>query len=126
MNGSKPLDNQRHELFAQAIAQGALPEEAYVTAGGSGKHPRQRGAEWRTIPDIEERVAYLMQKGADHVKGTEIPDIVQGILNEALGLGSDTNSSARVKAWELLGKYRGMWNEKQEHTGEINIRIIRE
>jgi hypothetical protein len=126
MNGSEPLNKQRYELFAQHIAKGELPEHAYVMAGGTGKHPRQRGAEWRTIPDINERITYLMQKGAEHVTDTEIPDILQGVTIEAKGLGPDTNSSARLKAWELLGKYRGMWSEKQEHTGEINIRIIRE
>jgi phage terminase small subunit len=126
MDGSKPLDEEQYELFAQHKAQGKSATQAYKDAGYTGKGSGQSAHNLLKKPEIQQRVKYLKNTGANHVENTKIPDIVQGLTNEALGRGPDTTSGARVKAWELLGKYRGMWSEKQEHTGEINIRIIRE
>ena len=57
------LQNQRHESFAQALAQGKTADEAYAQAGYK---PNRKNA-WRlkTNEDIAARVAELGAKAAD-------------------------------------------------------------
>jgi hypothetical protein len=44
--------------------------------------------------------------------------VLERLEREADGLGPDTNSPARIKAAELIGKHIGMWREGEgDDTG---------
>mgnify|MGYP000874315646 CR=1 FL=1 len=61
---SRPLENARHELFAQAVARGLSDSEAYREAGYKGEEPNKRSSEIRANPGISERVEWLQKQGA--------------------------------------------------------------
>jgi phage terminase small subunit len=125
MNGTKPLDNQRHERFAQHVANGASATQAYIDAGYSENGAGAGGHALLKNPNITARVEHLKDQAAKRAVITA-EWVLERLRIEAAGEGPDTSSGARTKATELLGKYLNMWAERQEHTGEINIRIIRE
>ncbi len=64
---TKPLDNTRHEKFAQELAKGQSADAAYVAAGY--KPSRKNAHRLTTKEDVKSRVAQL-QAGA--AKRTEI------------------------------------------------------
>jgi phage terminase small subunit len=125
MNGTKPLDNQRHERFAQHVANGASATQAYIDAGYSEGGATAHASRLVTNDNVAARINYLKAQAAKRAVITA-EWVLERLRIEAAGEGPDTSSGARTKATELLGKYLNMWSEKQEHTGEINIRIIRE
>lgn len=47
--------------------------------------------------------------------------VLDGLRRIAEGDGSE---SARVRAYELLGKHLGMFTEKTEHTGGMRIEVV--
>lgn len=125
MTGSTPLDNQRHERFAQHVANGASATQAYVDAGYSEGGAEANASRLIANDKVAARIDHLKQQAAKRAVITA-EWVLERLRIEAAGEGPDTSSGARTKATELLGKYLNMFSEKQEHTGEINIRIIRE
>lgn len=92
--------------------------QAAIRAGYSANTARQIGQENLSKPDI---AAAVQARSAARQARTEVTQdtVVQGLLAEARSVGEDTSQAARVKAWELLGKHVGMFEEKHrhEHTG---------
>ena len=125
MNSEKPLTNQRHERFARLIAEGRSATAAYTEAGYSPNGAEASASTLLRKPKVAERIQHLKQQAAQRTVITA-EWVLERLRLEAEGLGPDTSSGARTKATELLGKYLTMWNDKQEHTGDIRIRIIRE
>lgn len=75
------LENQRHEIFAQALAKGKTQDEAYKIAG---YQPSEPNASRLTRNDkVQARVAELAERGADRA---EI-DIAR-VLKELVRLGT--------------------------------------
>jgi len=62
---AKPLHNQRHERFAQYLAQGKTADESYELAGF--KPHRGNASSLRAKQSIQDRVAYLQVKQAEKV-----------------------------------------------------------
>jgi len=92
--------------------------QAAIRAGYSAKSARSIGEENLTKPDIKTAIQI---RQASREKRTEIAqdDVVKGLLSEAKYFGSGASPSARVRAWELLGKHVGMLDERYrlEHSG---------
>ena len=126
MNGSEPLTNARHERFAQEIVKGKSATQAYIDAGYSPKGAGAGGHGLLKKTNVNDRIRYLEKQAADKAGWLTKEDVLDRLRIESEGLGPDTSSGARAKATELLGKYLQMWNEKQEHTGDIRIHIVRE
>ena len=49
--------------------------------------------------------------------------VYQGLLDEAQGIGLDTNSAARTQAWLQLAKLKGMFREDNAQKAPF-IRIL--
>jgi phage terminase small subunit len=62
------LKNPRHELFAQALASGKSPSEAYRAAGYRG--PRQAANRLAARPDARARIDTILEKGAKRAEVT--------------------------------------------------------
>jgi phage terminase small subunit len=62
MNGSKPLDNQRHERFAQHVANGASATQAYIDAGYSETGANAHSARLAANGSVASRIDYLKPK----------------------------------------------------------------
>lgn len=63
-----PLDNPRHERFAQAVAAGRTCDEAYVAAGY--RRSRQNAARLMSNDDIRRRVEDILRRGAARAEVT--------------------------------------------------------
>ena len=110
-----PLQNARHEAFAQALAKGMTADAAYQEAGY--KAHRGNAATLRANQNVRRRVEEITAKAAARVEITKA-DVLQGLLNEArMGVGDDEPkpSAARVAAWKLLGMELGLFVEKRQH-----------
>jgi phage terminase small subunit len=125
MNGSTPLNNQRHERFAQLIAQGKSATSAYVEAGYASASADSNAVRLMENQSITERTQYLKQQAAQQAVVTAQMALEQ-LAIEMAGTGPDTSSGARTKAAELILKYHGAFTERTEQTGTVTIRVIRE
>ena len=111
-----PLDNPRHERFAQALAKGATATEAYVAAGfkaHDGNCSRLRGNE-----RVASRVAELQGRSAKRVEVTV--ESLAAELEEARALAlTEKQTSAAVSATMGKAKLFGLIIEKHKHSGAI-------
>jgi hypothetical protein len=106
------LPNQRHEKFAQSLAEGKSASEAYEAAGytpNDGNATRLKGNE-----RIRARVAELQECGAAEVAVT-----LQGLIEEATDIQTkaiaDGKYSAAVAALTVKAKLAGLWVDKAEN-----------
>lgn len=72
-----PLKNQRHELFAQALAKGKTGDEAYAAAGFS--RDRRNASRLTTNDAIKNRVAELVEPAIRKTKIT-IEELLEELI----------------------------------------------
>jgi phage terminase small subunit len=72
----------------------------------------------QAIQDAQKARAARLQVAQD--------DVVAGLHAEAQDRSERSSHSARVAAWELLGRHLGMWPQKVEHGGGITLGIVTE
>lgn len=102
-DGSKPLANERHEIFAQAVAcRGASDAEAYAAAGYAGGRNATRNAyRLQQRPTIAARIAHLKRRAAGKAEVTlarwleEVAGIAFADIRDVLDFGPD---GVRLKA----------------------------
>lgn len=76
---------------------------------------RQSAIKAKYSEEYASNITSLLPKWLSDVIGTDVAvgEIVEGIKKETV----TDKSSDRLKAWELLGKYKKMFTEKHEHSG---------
>ena len=98
----KPLDNARHERFAQGVASGKSATDAYDDAGY--EPDRSHASRLASNGNVSERVEELLKEAerlaVDASKITK-DMVLGGLLHEAMHAKSD---GARVQAWKHLGQ----------------------
>lgn len=108
-----PLQNQRHERFAQEVAKGRTATEAYTLAGY--KPHDGNAATLRGNQRVSERILELQERGA--IK-TEIT--LESLIREAGEIQdaakADGQHSAAVAALTAKAKLAGLWIDKAENT----------
>lgn len=142
-----PLDNQRHELFAQELAKGLSADKAYEAAGfkpnrGNAATLKQKQSiSIRVAEILGEREAIHAQATADAIKSTALTKewIIQTLMEnvaramratpvrtdddgEAIGEYQYQGSVAN-RALELLGKELGMFIERTENQN-VNTNYV--
>lgn len=117
------LKNKQHELFCQEYLADLNGAAAAVRAGYSEKAARQTASRLLTIANVQARVAELQ---AERTQRTQITAdwVVAGLKAEAEDRGEKSSQSARIRAYELLGKHVGMWSEKKD-AGESDPLLLR-
>lgn len=125
--GSEPLNNARWEAFAQNLAKGESQSAAYQNAGykARGNTAEVKASRLVRNGQVAQRVRYLKEQAADEAIVTR-RDVLNGLHEEATYFGDGSSHSARVAAWGHLGKHLGMFSEKHEHTGGVEVRVVRE
>lgn len=131
-----PLKNQRHELFAQGIAAGKTADEAYAAAGY--KPNRGNASTLKADQNISRRVTELLTKAAARVEIDQawvLKQLVENVerAKQAVPVmvtidGQSVESgewkyegNVVNKALELIGKHLGMFADKLEHSGKIEV-----
>lgn len=113
---------EKQKLFGKEYIVDLNATQAAIRAGYSEKTARAIGAENLTKPDIQ---AYIKGLIDNRSKKTEISAewVVQQLKENhelARQLGDLPPSN---KALEMLGKHLGIFTEKIEHSGGININL---
>lgn len=112
------LKNARHELFAQALAKGRTPEDAYRDAGF--KPARQNAHRLMTNDDVSTRVAEIKDKAAARVVVTVESLAVE--LEEARTIAiAEKQSAAAVSASMGKAKLFGLGVENRNVKGTLQI-----
>ena len=96
--------------------------QAAIRAGYSPKTARQQGARLLSNAVIQAEVQKAQRELERHALVTA-EEIISGLLAIA---EQGSSESARVRAYELLGKHLGMFVERTEQSGGLEIRIVRE
>ena len=115
-----PLDNSRHEKFAQGLAQGMSAAEAYTAAGYNGD--RTAASRLSTNVNVQSRVSELKERAAASVSLTKEWVLERLIANVKAGQENDDLSPAN-KALELLGKELGMFVDRSENVNQ-NVSFV--
>jgi len=143
-----PLDNQRHERFAQELAKGFAADKAYETAGfkpnrGNAATLKQKQSISNRVSEIlAERESIHAQATAEAIKSTALTKewIIQTLMEnvaramqatpvktddegEAIGEYQYQGSVAN-RALELLGKELGMFIERTENQNVNTTYVV--
>jgi phage terminase small subunit len=112
--------NLKQLNFALARLEGKTQREAYDLAGYTAKDRDAGASAIASNPKVAAFIEKHMQAAAE--KALVTPEyVIERLRIESEGTGPDTSSSARTKATELLGKYLGMFTERQEVTMKSDI-----
>jgi phage terminase small subunit len=109
------LENQRHEKFAQALAQGMSAAEAYVSAGyaaNDGNAIRLKGNE-----RVQARVRELLDRAATNVSLSR-EWVLEQLIDNARRAKENGDISPANRALELLGKELGMFVDRSENLNQ--------
>jgi phage terminase small subunit len=123
MSGGKLTPKQARFVKEYLIDLNAT--QAAIRAGYSAKTAKAQGSRLLTNADVQAAVARGQEKAAAKLDLSQ-EMVLNGLLAETRLTTEDNGpSSARIRAWELLGKHQGMFVERSEHTLKgvaINIR----
>ena len=97
--------------------------QAAIRAGYSEKTAQEIGSENLSKPMVAKAIAEAQEKLSNKAQVT-VEMVVQGLLNEAKDLSEGSTQSARVAAWAHLGKHLGMFKDKVEHSGKLEIESL--
>ena len=107
------LDNPRHEIYAQELAQGTPADEAYARAGYCRN--RSNASVLRTNQNISDRIVELQSAGSVRAEIT-----IERLIREAAEIQraatASCHFSAAISALILKAKLAGLWGKKRENT----------
>lgn len=133
--GSLSLKNPKYEEYAQRLSWGVPQKEAYVLAGyedtGSASTNASRIAK---KPEIAERVAWLKARIAEHhiYDAARIKERLSAMADALTEIRIDPksgdrkpgpmfNPTAGARVLELLGKEAGIFKDKIELGGQVQV-----
>lgn len=136
------LRNKRHEHFATLVAQGITQTQAAQTVGYAPLSCAQQASVTIRLPQVAARVAELKAAITAQVAASTGIDkawVVEKLVENAAGALQDqplyddeqteigrtapspANRAVANRAYELIGKELGMFVERVEHTGHIDL-----
>jgi len=107
------LSNPRQERFAQRVASGEPPAQAYTAVGYAAKAAYTCGPRLLKIPEIRARVLELRRAAAQGSVSHAALDrefVLRELMDNALQAKRNHEWSASNRALELLGKELGMFD----------------
>src|SRR6266567_1964853 len=113
------LNNPRHERFAQLLATGQNPAQAYATVGYEEKGSYTCGPRLLKRTEIKARVDELRQqvaRSAVDAAALNRQFVLTELMDNAIKAKENQEWSASNRALELLGKELGLFVERSEHT----------
>ena len=116
----------KQSRFCQEYVVDFNATQAYIRAGYSDSGAAQSASALLTNPKIQEELADLQAEDAARLELTH-----QVVLEGLWGIAADLDAtvSARVRAYELLGKHQGMFTDRLEITqitrGQLDAEIER-
>lgn len=118
----------KQEKFCEEYMVDLNATQAAIRAGYSKKTAKQMGTENLSKPVIADRIAELKASMCARTRLTA-DFILNGLMKEAEYSDDGSSHGARVKAFEVLGKYKdlNLWKESIEHSVDQSMadRIMR-
>ena len=97
--------------------------QAAIRAGYSEKTAQEQSSRLLSNVMVQEAVQKAKNKLSERTELT-VDMVVQGLLKEAQDYAEGSTQSARVSAWAHLGKHLGMFKDKIEHSGKLEIESL--
>lgn len=94
--------------------------QAAIRAGYSESSAKEIAAENLTKPNIKSEIDRLTAQMTEKAIVTK-EMVLQGLLDEARMYDEGASHSARVSAWAHLGKHLGIFMDKVELSGKVEI-----
>lgn len=94
--------------------------QAAIRAGYSESSAKEIAAENLTKPNIKSEIDRLTAQMTEKAIVTK-EMVLQGLLDEARMYDEGASHSARVSAWAHLGKHLGIFMDKVELTGKVEV-----
>ncbi len=116
--------NSRQKLFVFGLMSGKTQRQAYYDAGGKAKTDQSADAsasEMLSNPKVKAFYDSLMDEVAEEAQVT-VGMVVKGLLKEAQDNSEGSTQSARVSAWAHLGRHLGLFVDKVQHSGQIQVK----
>ncbi len=115
--------NSRQTRFANEYAADPNGTQAAIKAGYSPKTAGAQASRLLKNVNIQRLIRQAETKTADKVELTH-----QYVLEGLMGIATDADAtnSARVRAYELLGKHQGMFTDRLEITDMPNRELVAE
>lgn len=118
--GSKGKINSRQLAFINEYVKTLNATQSAISAGYSENGARVQGHRLLNTPHIRERIDKELKMRADECKVDT--DLILTNLKE-LALDSNILPKDRLKALDLLGRYRGMWSGEGEKNTPTHIKV---
>lgn len=112
--------NSRQLAFINEYVKTLNATQSAISAGYSESGARVQGHRLLNTPHIRERIDKELKMRADECKVDT--DLILTHLKE-LALDSNILPKDRLKALDLLGRYRGMWNGDGEKNTPTHIKV---
>src|SRR5450432_759701 len=112
------LRNTKHELFAERVAAGQTPAQAYVAAGYEGKTAYTCGPRLLRRTEVRARVNELQKTVAQTAvtrAAISREFVLRELMDNALQAKQNQQWSASNRALELLGKELGLFADRSGH-----------
>ena len=94
--------------------------QAAIRAGYSESSAKEIAAENLTKPNIKSEIDRLTAQMTEKAIVTK-EMVLQGLLDEARMYDDGASHSARVSAWAHLGKHLGIFMDKVELSGKVEV-----
>ena len=94
--------------------------QAAIRAGYSESSAKEIAAENLTKPNIKSEIDRLTEQMTEKAIVTK-DMVLQGLLDEARLYDEGASHSARVSAWAHLGKHLGIFMDKVELSGKVEV-----
>lgn len=97
--------------------------QSAIRAGYSEKTAQEQSSRLLSNVMVQEAVQKAKNKLSERTELT-VDMVVNGLLKEAQDYAEGSTQSARVSAWAHLGKHLGMFKDKVEHSGKLEIESL--
>lgn len=104
----------KQERFCIEYMKDLNKEKAYIRAGYSGS-PQGNVSRLFNKPVVQKRIAELQRMKFEEAKLT-VSKVEESLIRIAENAEAEGRYSAAIRAWELLGKYLGMFDQRLEVT----------
>jgi phage terminase small subunit len=103
--------------FVEEYLKDLNATQAAIRAGYSKKTANAAAGRLLVNVSVKKAIQEAQKKLSEEALVTQA-DVIRGLLKEAEYMDDGTSHSARVSAWEKLGKHLGMFVERHDHTSK--------
>lgn len=124
---SKKKLTPKQDRFCREYVVDLNGTQAAIRAGYAPRTANRTACKLLTKADISSRIARAVNEANKKAEVTS-EEILAGLAEIARSApdGDIVKNSDRIRAWELLGKYKTLWTERvqTEHSGDVTFNMV--